>query len=156
MENMENVKKAGKTGILRKIKALRDSVMRRIRVRVSRALNYSGSSSLGKDERYAVIMTLSLIREGGVSLLMHPSKDKFYIESSERGLLVVVDETSITVSNKVYSNRGEIGRRCYERIRRMFVEEAEKQRAAMEDEYVKGVQSPLVIVSRDVVGWNML
>lgn len=151
---MENVKNTKQWNTLRKIKVLKDSLVRRIRVRVHKAFVYGGSSALDKDERYAVIMMMSLIREGGAALLMHPSKDKFYIKSNERGLLVVVDETSITVSNKVYSHRGEIGRRCYERIRGMFVEEAEKQRAAMEDEYVRGVQSPLVIVSRDVVGWN--
>lgn len=127
--------------------------MKRLFVKIIRRLLIRRKTHISKEERYAIIISLKLIKEKSNELKAHTKKDKYYIKSSDKRMFVVFElqpNNEITIINHVYCYNVKLSERSANMIYKKFAEEYEKRIQQMEYEYMSNIQHSLQKVNESL------
>lgn len=107
---------------------------------------------LSKEERYAIIIFLKLIKEPSTELTAHTKKEIYYIKSSNRNMLLTFElqPNEITIINHVYCYNVKLSERSANMIYKEFIKEYEKRIQQMEYEFTNNIQHSLQQVSESL------
>lgn len=125
---------------------------RQFKVKFAKFLDKELSETLTKGERYSIITAIKLLKDKRTELLIHPTKNKYYIKSSDNSIFVVIstNPNEITIINHVYCYNVKLCSRAMNIIYDRFISEVDKRRTAMEEEYTHNIQNSLITVARQL------
>jgi hypothetical protein len=134
---------------MRKSKALHKlrRLFQRLGIRMTRAMNPIDTTQYSESEREAILIFRRLLKVPESDILTSPLTGKYYIRTED--LLVVLGNGRVSIVNHVYGYDIPLSQRAERKLIDMFLEETEKRRSAMEQEYRGNVQHSLkTIISR--------
>lgn len=102
--------------------------------------------------RDAIIIFNNLVTNSESELLMHPTREKFYVKSIKYDLFVTVDanDSELSIINHLYGYNVKISNRILKNVTKVFLAEVEKRRLAMETEYKNNIKHSLNTLARDI------
>jgi len=106
-------------------------------------INLKGKHKLNDNEFEASIIFRKLLSDSNTELLTSPLSGKFYLKCSKRNILVILSDNQISIINHIYGYNVYVQNFLYERLENLFIEEVEKRRIKMEEEFRRNVQHSL-------------
>lgn len=95
----------------------------------------------GERESIAIVSRLS--KDLDSELLTCPNSGKYYVKCNKRQMLIVIGFKEINIINHVYSYTVHLSDKAESNIRNIFLDEVEKRRDLMENEFKSSVQHSL-------------
>lgn len=119
--------------------------MKNIKLQLYKFLNKASSTKITKEERSLMIIVTQLLNNDNTDLLMVPKMDKFYIKADDSSIFIVIDNTcnEAYVINHVFGYHIKISDRVMNFVLDKFIDEVEKRRTIMENEYRNNIQYSL-------------
>lgn len=119
--------------------------MKNIKLKLYNFLNKASSTKITKEERSLMIIVTQLLKNDNTDLLMVPNMDKFYIKADDSSIFIVIDNTcnEAYVINHVFGYHIKISDRVMNFVLDKFIDEVEKRRTEMENEYRNNIQYSL-------------
>jgi hypothetical protein len=115
----------------------------KIGIILTKKINFQGKEKLNDNELEASILFRKLLIEPGTELLTSPLSGKFYLKSLKKDMLVILSSNQISIINHIYGYNVSVPSFLYERLKNVFIEEVERRRFKMEEEFRKNVQHSL-------------
>lgn len=113
----------------------------RLGIRMTRAMNPIDATRYSESEHEAIVIFRRLLKTPDSDILTSPLTNKYYIRTAD--LLVVLGNGRISIVNHVYGYDIPLSQRAERKLIDLFLEETEKRRSAMEEEYRGNVQHSL-------------
>lgn len=133
-------------------------LVQRICINVGKKMN--NYSPLTPEERKVMATTSKLLDDETSEILMCPTSDKYYIKYDKGNVFIVFNtflrEISISVISKKMSQTIKLSSRVSNSLYRKFVNEIEKRRSKMEDEYRINVKNSLDCILDSVTTLNKI
>ena len=63
--------------------------MKKIILKIRKFLNPSEFTAISKTERYAIMTMLTLIKNKNVELLLHPTREQYYVNAKPFNILII-------------------------------------------------------------------
>ena len=113
----------------------------RLGIRLTRAMNPIDTTRYSESEHEAIVIFRRLLKDADSDILTSPLSSKYYIRTED--LLVVLGHGRISIVNHVYGYDIPLSQRAEKKLVDLFLEETEKRRSQMEEEYRGNVQHSL-------------
>lgn len=120
-------------------------VLRKVYLWFTRKFNPQQFEHVTRTERDALMIFNTLVHHQDSDLLIRPSYDKYYIKSNKTGIFITLSTYSpeISIINHVYGYNVKISNRVARNMEKTFVNEVEKRRLKMENEYKDNIEHSL-------------
>jgi hypothetical protein len=115
----------------------------RIGIILTKKFNFQGKEKLNDNELEASILFRKLLTDPATELLTSPLSGKFYLKSLKKDMLVILSGNQISIINHIYGYNVYVPNFLYEILKNVFIEEVERRRIEMEEEFRKNVQHSL-------------
>jgi hypothetical protein len=115
----------------------------RIGLYLIKKLNLSGKEKLNVTELEVSIIFRKLLKDSSTELLISPLSGKYYLKSPKKEMLIILSNNELSIINHIYGYNVYIPNFLQERLRESFIDELEKRRFSMEEEFKKNVQHSL-------------
>lgn len=105
----------------------------------------NSSKPITKSERYSIIIALKLMNDPETELLLHPSKERYYIHSKSANMFMILNKypQSITIINHKYSYDIPMTDRSIGIILDRFLRVTELRRDSLEKDFLKNTEDSL-------------
>lgn len=105
-----------------------------------------------KTERDAISIFNILVKNSKSELLIYPADDKYYIKSADAGIFIMLstNQSEISIINHVYGYNVRLGHRALSSMTKTFLNEVEKRRTQMEQEYTSNIQHSLNHITKTI------
>lgn len=103
--------------------------------------NRNFEPTTGEREATAIVSRLS--KDSDSELLTCPNSGKYYIKCNKKHMLIVIGHKEINIINHVYSYTVHLSEKTESNIRNLFLDEVEKRRDLMEQEFKSSVTHSL-------------
>jgi hypothetical protein len=97
-------------------------------------------------EKICMSITRSLIVHSKSKFLLAPLSGKRYIKNEEKGLFIIIDRGTISITNHVYHYDVNLTERNWERLIKMYDGKVETIRQEYEDEIMSQIENSLHII----------
>lgn len=97
-------------------------------------------------EKICMSITRSLIVHSESKFLLAPLSGKRYIKNEEKGLFIIIDRGTISLTNHVYHYDVNLTERNWERLIKMYDGKVETIRQEYEDEIMSQIENSLHII----------
>jgi hypothetical protein len=98
---------------------------------------------MDESEKETSAIFRKLLKEPESELLTSPLSGKYYIRAHDKSMLLVLGNNQISIVNHVYGYNVPLSHKSEKMLTETFIEEVEKRRNQMEDEYKNNVQHSL-------------
>jgi len=98
---------------------------------------------MNESERKASCIFRKLLKDPESELLTSSLSEKYYIRSHDKLMLLVLENYQISISNPVYEYAIYLSEKSRKMLIETFIEESEKRRNQMEEEYKNNFQHSL-------------
>lgn len=114
--------------------------------------NPNDFDKITKTERDAIVIFNHLVKHHNSELLIHPSREKYYIKSQKTGIFITIStyHPEISIINHVYGYNVKIGNRVVKNMVNTFITEFENRRLKMENEYKDNIQHSLNHIAKTI------
>lgn len=103
-------------------------------------------NKVSETEKVCMSITRSLITHSDSKFLLAPLSGKRYIKNSEKGLFIIIDRGTISLTNHVYHYDVNLTERNWERLIKMYDGKVENIRQEYEDQIMSQIQNSLHII----------
>lgn len=109
-------------------------------------------ASLSKSERDSFAIFITLVSDKNSELYIHPVSDKYYIKSQSTGIFITLSntESEISIINHVYGYNVKIGPRVLKNMNKVFINQIDKRRRELEEEYKNNIQHSLSQIAKTI------
>lgn len=97
----------------------------------------------------------NLISKENSKLLISPISKKRYIKNDDKKIFIIIEYSSITIVNHIYSYNINLHPKSYDRLVMIFDSEVEKRRTSMETEIKSNVKHSLSNIYNNIVNENV-
>jgi hypothetical protein len=118
-------------------------ITQKVGIKFSRMMNPQYNSKMDQSERETSSIFRKLLKEPESELLTSPLSGKYYIRAHDKSMLLVLGHGQISIVNHVYGYNVPLSQKTEKMLTETFIEEVEKRRNQMEDEYKNNVQHSL-------------
>jgi len=118
-------------------------MIQRLGIRIHKAMNPLDRDQLSGAEQEAYSIFRRMVKDPDVELLTSPLSGKYYLKSEDRGMLLVLDRTQLSIVNHVFGYNVPLSTKCETRMHEMFLLEVEKRRTEMEEEFTANIKHSL-------------
>lgn len=118
-------------------------ITQKVGIKFSRMMNPLYNSKMDESERETAVIFRKLLKEPESELLTSPISGKYYIRAQDKSMLLVLGNGQISIVNHVYGYNVSLSMKSEKMLTETFIEEIEKRRTLMEDEYKNNVQHSL-------------
>jgi hypothetical protein len=130
---------------LHKLKRL----FQKLGIRLHKAMNPVDRTQLSDAESEAYAVFRRMVKEGENDLLTSPLSGKYYIKSDSQEMLVILGNGQVSIVNHVFGYNVPLSQKAEGKMKDMFLDEVEKRREAMEQEFTANVRHSLkTIINR--------
>ena len=128
----------------------------RVKIRIAKMLDPVLRQQISRSERLTTMISLRLMHFPDTELLIHPSKEKFYIHTKDDQFLIVIDTFAceVTLSNHKYQYDLKFCRREMNFITGKFIETTEVRRDNLEAKFLENTEMSLQMIYNSTM--NML
>ena len=108
--------------------------MKKLRIRIAKALDPDLKIGITSPERSVIQAALTLMQCPDTSLLVHPTKEKFYIKSADDQLTIIgtVYPASVILANHKFREDIPFSKRAMNFLHNQFINFAEERRENLE------------------------
>lgn len=126
--------------------------MKKALIKIFKLLNKNSTQPITKSERYIIMTALKTMHKKDSELLLHPSKDRFYIYSESDGMFLVINRypQNVTVVNHKFSYDVKFSNRAMDFLTGKFIETTEGRRDVFEQTFLKNTENSLSNIYRSV------
>ena len=117
-------------------------IFQKIGIYFTKRLNFI-KKGLNDNELEASIIFRKLLSNPKTELLTSPLSGKYYLKSVKKDMLVILSSNQLSIINHIYSYNVYVPDFLYQKLRSVFIQEVEKRRFEMEEEFRKNVQHSL-------------
>ena len=118
-------------------------ITQKVGIKFSRMMNPLNNSKIDESERETSAIFRKLLKEPESELLTSPLSGKYYIRAHDKSMLLVLGNNQISIVNHVYGYNVPLSQKSEKMLTETFIEEVEKRRTQMEEEYKNNVQHSL-------------
>jgi len=118
-------------------------ITQKIGIKFYRIMNPLNCSKIEESERETASIFRKLLKDPESELLTSPLSGKYYIRTRDKSMLLVLGHNQISIVNHVYGYNVPLSQKSERMLTETFIEEVEKRRNQMEDEYKNNVQHSL-------------
>ena len=104
------------------------------------------NNKVSDTEKICMSITRSLIVHSKSKFLLAPLSGKRYIKNEEKGLFIIIDRGTISITNHVYHYDVNLTERNWERLIKMYDGKVETIRQEYEDEIMSQIENSLHII----------
>ena len=104
------------------------------------------NNKVSDTEKICMSITRSLIVHSESKFLLAPLSGKRYIKNEEKGLFIIIDRGTISLTNHVYHYDVNLTERNWERLIKMYDGKVETIRQEYEDEIMSQIENSLHII----------
>jgi hypothetical protein len=122
----------------------------KIGIYLTKKLNTVGKEKLNDNELEASILFRKLLEDSSTDLLTSPLSGKYYLKSTKRKMLFILNKHSLFIINNSHGYTVYISNFLYEKMRNIFVEEIEKRRIDMEKEFSINIKHSLKNIIKEL------
>ncbi len=115
----------------------------KIGIRMSRLMDVNKAKGISEPEREAGSILRKLIADQETDLLTSPTTGKYYVKCEKRSMLLVLGDGELSIINHVYGYNVHLSQRVEQMFRDQFLDEVEKRRDNMENEFRTSVKHSL-------------
>jgi len=128
-------------------------MMRRIYVTLYKWVHKPISNPISRQERYVIMTALRLMKSKETEFILHPSKDRFYIQSDLNKMMLVIDKypENVTLVNHKYSYDIRFSTRAMNFLLDKFVEATECRREIFEKSFMRNTEDSLQNIYQSVI-----
>jgi hypothetical protein len=101
------------------------------------------NQKISETQKMSMSITRSLITHPDSKFLIAPLSGKRYIKNSEKGLFIILDRGTISLTNHVYHYDVVINNRNWERLTKMYDGKVETIRQEYEDQIMSQIEHSL-------------
>jgi hypothetical protein len=112
-------------------------------IKFYRVVNPSRSPRMNESERKASCIFKKLLKDPESELLTSSLSEKYYIRSHDKLMLLVLENYQISISDHVCGYEVSLSEKSRKMLIETFMEESEKRRNQMEEEYKNNFQHSL-------------
>ena len=109
------------------------------------------NNKVSDTEKICMSITRSLIVHSESKFLLAPLSGKRYIKNEEKGLFIIIDRGTISLTNHVYHYDVNLTERNWERLIKMYDGKVETIRQEYEDEIMSQIENSLHIIVSVVI-----
>jgi hypothetical protein len=112
----------------------------------NRTYKTDNDNKVSETEKICMSITRSLIVHSESKFLLAPLSGKRYIKNEEKGLFIIIDRGTISLTNHVYHYDVNLTERNWERLIKMYDGKVETIRQEYEDEIMSQIENSLHII----------
>jgi len=131
----------------------RKRTLTKISIWFKRRFNPQEFEEVTRTERDSINIFNALVKHKDSDLLIHPSSCKYYIKSPKTGIFITISTSmpaEISIINHVYGYNVKISNRVLKNMEKIFYDEVNKRRLAMENEYKSNIQHSLSHIAQTI------
>lgn len=119
--------------------------MRRLKIKLVKFFNSDAKVKITKSERLVTMTALQLMRMPDTELLIHPSREKYYIHTKDDQFLIVISlyPECVTLSNHKYQYDVKFSKRAMNFLKDQFESTTETRRDNFEAKFLANTESSL-------------
>lgn len=107
-------------------------------------------NKVSETEKICMSITRSLITHSESKFLLAPLSGKRYIKNEEKGLFIILDRNTISLTNHIYHYDVNVTERNWERLIKMYDGKVETIRQEYEDQIMSQIQHSLHIIQEKI------
>ena len=123
--------------------------MKKIILKIRKFLNPSEFTAISKTERYAIMTMLTLIKNKNVELLLHPTREEYYVNAKPFNILIIgnaENPSQVVVINHKYQYVLPFSLRAIKIFQKHFIDETIRRREALLTQYINNTENALKTV----------
>ena len=120
-------------------------MLRKLKIRIAKMLDPVMRQEISRSERLTMLIALQLMHNPDTELLIHPSREKFYIHTKDDQFLIVIctSPETVTLSNHKYQYDVKFTRRAMNFLTGQFMNVTETRRDNFEAKFMANTESSL-------------
>ena len=127
--------------------------MKRLILKIRKKLSLGTGEKISKSERYTTMIALCLMYMPDTELLIHPSKDRYYIHAGNDQILMIINPypAQVTLINHKFQYDVKYCRRAMDILQSKFLEITEKRRDGFEKKFLDNTENSLRSIALSVM-----
>lgn len=126
---------------------------RKLKIKLCKLAKADLRQSLTKSERYVIMILLKMIKSPAVNLMLHPEKNRYYIQNSDKSILIICDiglHSDITFINHHYNYTITLRERAGKHFHTILINEIKRRRKLLEQQFLNNTENSLRIFLNDL------
>ena len=127
--------------------------MKRLILKIKKKFSIDTGEKISRSERYTTMAALGLMQIPDTELLIHPTKDRYYIHAGNDQYLIIINiyPATVTLINHKLSHDVKYSRRAMDFLQNKFLEVTEKRRDKFEKKFLDNTENSLRSVALSIM-----
>lgn len=127
--------------------------MKRLFLKIRKKIAPNTIEKISRSERYTTIVALSLMQLPDTELLIHPTKERYYIHAGNDQFLMIINiyPATVTLINHKLQHDVKYCRRAMDILQNKFLEVTEKRRDGFERKFLENTENSLRSIALSIM-----